>query len=374
MSILQRRKTRVCQAGSLRIGGDYPVIIQSMCSTRTENVEETVAQILKLEKAGCEIIRVAIPNMEAAAKIPEIKEQIHIPLVADIHFDYRLAIEAIKQGADKIRINPGTLGTDFSSASPRVHEILMNAKKTAKGGSEPVAVRLGVNSGSLEQDLWDKHGRPSPEALVESAIRWIAVFEKNKFYNFVISVKSSDVPETIAAYRLLAQKCDYPFHLGITEAGLPPYGSIKSAVGLGTLLNDGIGDTIRVSITADPVEEIKVARMILKSLHLYTKEPEVIACPTCGRIEIDLQKICVDIEDRLQKIGKPIKVSVMGCSVNGPGEARESDWGIMGGRKQGAIFYKGKILKWVPEDKLVDEFMRLVETQSLGIMTSHDSH
>lgn len=325
-----------------------------MCSTRTENVSETVSQILRLEKAGCEMIRVAIPNMEAAANIPEIKKQIHIPLAADIHFDYRLALEAIKKGADKIRINPGNI-----SEIERIHEILMNAKKAG------AALRLGVNSGSLEQDLWDKHGRPGSDALVESALRWIAVFEKNKFYNFTVSVKSSDVPETVAAYRLLSQQCDYPLHLGITEAGLPPYGSVKSAVGIGSLLLDGIGDTIRISLTADPVEEIKIAKMILKSLHLYTKEPEVIACPTCGRIEIDLQKICVEIEDRLQKIGKPIKVSVMGCSVNGPGEARESDWGIMGGRKQGAIFYKGRIIKWAPEDKLVEEFMKLIEAQVL---------
>lgn len=348
--------------GSVGIGSNFPVVIQSMCSTRTEDVTKTIEQILKLEKEGCEMVRIAIPNFDAASKIPEIKRKINIPLVADIHFDYRLALEAIQQGADKVRINPGTLGVgDFDAATPRVHEILMNAKQ------KKAALRLGVNAGSLEQDLLDKYRHPSPEALVESALRWIRFFEKNDFFNFIVSVKSSDTPETVKAYRLLSEECDYPFHLGVTEAGLPPYGSIKSAIGIGSLLLDGIGDTIRVSLTADPVEEIKVAKMILKSLHLYTKEPEVIACPTCGRIEIDLQKICVEIEEKLRKLGKPLKVSVMGCSVNGPGEARESDWGIMGGRKKGAIFHKGKILKWVEEDKLVDEFIRLIEGQTMRL-------
>lgn len=324
-----------------------------MCSTRTEDVAATVAQILALEKAGCEIVRIAVPNFEAAANIPHIKKQIHIPLVADIHFDYRLALESIKQGADKIRINPGNIGGE-----ERMAQILGAAKKCG------VALRLGVNSGSLEQRLWDKYGRPSPEALVESALDWIKIFEKYDFTNFVISLKSSDVPETVRAYQLLASQCDYPFHLGITEAGLPPYGSIKSAIGIGALLLQGIGDTIRVSLSADPVEEIKVCKQILKSLHLYTKEPEVIACPTCGRIEIDLIKAVKEIETRLIALGRPIKVSVMGCVVNGPGEAREADWGIAGGRKQGAIFRRGKILKWVQEDKLVDEFMKMVEAEA----------
>ncbi len=307
------------------------------------------------------MIRVAVPNIEAARKIPEIKKQIHIPLVADIHFDYRLALEAIKQGADKIRINPGNIGHG-KTGEERVHEILMDAKKYG------IAVRLGVNSGSLEQDLWDKHGRPCAEALVESAARWIKFFEQDNFTNFVVSVKSSDVKETVQAYRMLASACAYPLHLGITEAGLPPYGSIKSAVGIGALLLDGIGDTVRVSLTADPLEEMKAAKMILKSLHLYNKEPEVIACPTCGRIEIDLQKICFEVEQKLQTLGKPIKVSIMGCAVNGPGEARESEWGIMGGRKQGAIFYRGKILKWVPEDRLVSEFVQMIEDKEKAVV------
>ncbi|MBI2638572.1 flavodoxin-dependent (E)-4-hydroxy-3-methylbut-2-enyl-diphosphate synthase [Candidatus Peregrinibacteria bacterium] len=347
--IIPRRKTRTVKVGSLSTGGDFPVIIQSMCSTRTEDVDATVAQILGLEKEECEMVRIAVPNFEAAANIPAIKSKIHIPLVADIHFDYRLALESIKQGADKIRINPGNIGGE-----DRMAQILREAKRCG------VAMRLGVNAGSLEQRLWDKYGRPSPEALTESALDWIKIFEKYEFTNFVISLKSSDVPETVRAYQLLALQCDYPFHLGITEAGLPPYGSIKSAVGIGALLLQGIGDTIRVSISADPVEEIKVCKQILKSLHLYTKEPEVISCPTCGRIEIDLIKHVKEIESRLIKIGKPIKVSVMGCVVNGPGEAREADWGIAGGRKQGVIFRKGKVVKWVAEDKLVDEFMKMV--------------
>lgn len=350
MQAISRRKTRTCKVGNLSIGGDFSVAMQSMCSTRTENVRETVEQIQKLEEAGCQLIRIAIPNMECAEKIPDIKLNIHIPIVADIHFDYRLALKAIEMGADKIRINPGNIGDE-----ERVALIIKAAKKAG------IAMRLGVNAGSLEQHLWDKYGRPSPEALIESALDWVKIFEKYDFMNFVIAVKSSDVPETVQAYEMLAEKCDYPFHLGITEAGIPPYGSIKSSIGIGALLLKGIGDTIRVSITDDPVEEIKVCKMILKSLHLYNLEPEVIGCPTCGRIEIDLMKLSREIEAELIRIGKPIKVSLMGCCVNGPGEAREADWGIMGGRKQAAIFRKGKILKWVAEDKVVKEFINMVE-------------
>lgn len=349
MQAILRRKTKVCKVGNFSIGGDFPVVMQSMCSTRTENVRETVEQIQRLEEAGCQMIRIAIPNMETAEKISDIKLNIHIPIVADIHFDYRLALKAIEMGADKIRINPGNIGSE-----DRLEQIISSAKKAN------AAMRLGVNAGSLEQHLWDKYSRPSPEALVESALNWIKIFEKYNFTNFVIAVKSSDVPETVQAYEMLAEKCDYPFHLGITEAGIPPYGSIKSSIGIGALLLKGIGDTIRVSITDDPVEEIKVCKMILKSLHLYNMEPEVISCPTCGRIEVDLMKLSREIEDALIKIGKPIKVSVMGCAVNGPGEAREADWGIMGGRKQAAIFRRGKILKWVAEDKVVKEFIQLV--------------
>ena len=344
------RNTRKIRVGDVFIGGGAPVSIQSMCTTKTENVRATVSQILKLEKVGCEIIRVAVPSMKAAKAIREIKKKIHIPIVADIHFDYRLALEAIKNGADKIRINPGNIGGES-----RVVEILRTVKKAG------IALRLGVNSGSLEQKLWSKYGRPSPEALVESAVNWIKLFEKNKFYNFVISLKSSDVPETVRAYESLAAKCDYPFHLGVTEAGLPPYGAIKSAIGIGALLLKGIGDTIRVSLTADPIEEIKVCKQILKSLHLYNKEPEVISCPTCGRTEINLMKLAREVEKRLMKLGKPLKVAVMGCTVNGPGEAREADYGIAGGKGQGAIFKKGKIIKWVPEGKLVEELMGVIK-------------
>lgn len=347
---LQRRKSSICKIGTVKIGGSQPIAIQSMCSTKTENVKKTVSQILALERAGDQLIRVAVPNFEAADALPKIKSKIHIPLVADIHFDHRLALAALKKGADKIRINPGNIGGE-----DRVGEILALAKKCA------AAVRLGVNSGSLEQKLWSKYGRPSPQALAESALNWIKIFEKHAFTNFAVSIKSSDVPETVAAYRLLAKKCDYPLHLGVTEAGLPPYGIVKSAVGIGSLLLDGIGDTIRVSLTSSPLEEIEVAKQILKSLHLYNAEPEVISCPTCGRTEINLKKLAREIDRRLKKLGKPIKVSVMGCVVNGPGEAREADFGIAGGKKMGAIFKKGKIVKWVPERKLVGEFIDMIK-------------
>jgi len=350
--MIKRRTTRSVKIGDRVCGSEAPVLMQSMCSVRTEDIDAVVQQCRALQEEGCDIVRVAVPNFEAAENLSRIKKQIDMPLVADIHFDYRLALAAIAQGVDKIRINPGNIGGE-----ERVAEVLAAAKRAG------IAVRLGVNSGSLEQRLWKKYGRPSPEALVESALDWIKIFEKNHFENFVVALKSSDVPETVAAYRMIAAECDYPLHLGITEAGLPEYGSIKSAVGLGALLLDGIGDTIRISLTADPVEEIRVAKSILKSLHLYTKEPEVIACPTCGRIEVDLMKLTRELDERLKKFGKPIKVSVMGCAVNGPGEARESDWGIAGGRGKGAIFRKGKVVKWVEEANLVDEFMKMVEAE-----------
>ena len=351
-----RRKTRVCKIGDLKIGGDAPVAIQSMTNTRTQDVKTTVKQILKLGKEGCELIRVAVPDFESAAALREIKRHIHIPLCADIHFDYRLALSAIKFGADKIRINPGNIGGEV-----RVAEILKFAKKAK------IALRLGINSGSLEQDLLEKYGRPSPEALIESALNWAKFFERNNFTNFVVSIKSSDVPEAVKANRLFSAKSDYPLHIGVTEAGLPPYGIIKSAIGIGTLLLDGIGDTIRISLAADPAEEIRAAKNILKSLHLYNKEPEVIACPTCGRTEINLIKLARDVERKLMdlhrkgQLKKPVKVSVMGCIVNGPGEAREADFGIAGGRGKGAIFKKGKIVKWVEEKKFVNEFIKIIQ-------------
>lgn len=354
--VFNRRKTRTISISNLKIGSNYPIAVQSMCCTRTEDVKKTVAQILKLEKEGCEIIRMAVPNAEAAAAISKIKAKIHIPLVADIHFDYRLALESIKNGIDKVRINPGNIGS-----ADHVAQILQAAKKAK------IAIRLGVNSGSLEQSLLEKFGRPSPKALVESALNWTIFFENHGFTNFIVSIKSSDVVETVAANRLFAGKSDYPLHLGITEAGLPPYGIIKSAVGLGSLLLDGIGDTIRVSLAADPIEAVRTAKNILKCLHLYNAEPEVIACPTCGRTEINLIKLAQDVERKLMnlhrrgKLKKPIKVSVMGCVVNGPGEAAEADFGIAGGRGKGAIFKKGKIIKWVEEKKLVDEFIKIIQ-------------
>lgn len=351
-----RKKTMMCRVGNLQIGGGAPVVIQSMANTRTHNIKKTVEQILKLEREGCELIRVAVPNFSAAEALEKIKRQIHIPLCADIHFDYRLALAAIKFGADKIRINPGNIGR-----AERVREILKAAKKAK------IAVRLGVNSGSLEQSLLEKFGRPSPEALAESALNWTKAFEKNNFTNFIVSIKSTDVIEAVAANRLFAEKSNYPIHIGITEAGLPPYGIIKSAVGLGALLLDGIGDTIRVSLAADPVEAVRAAKNILKCLHLYTKEPEVIACPTCGRTEINLIKLAKEVEKKIMDLHKrgqfkkPIKISVLGCVVNGVGEAKEADFGIAGGRGKGAIFKKGKIVKWVEERKLVKELIKCIK-------------
>ncbi|MBI4994554.1 flavodoxin-dependent (E)-4-hydroxy-3-methylbut-2-enyl-diphosphate synthase [Candidatus Peregrinibacteria bacterium] len=350
-----RKPTKICKVGDLQIGGKASIVIQSMTNTRTQNVKATVKQILALEREGCELIRVAVPDFEAAAALRQIKRQIHIPLCADIHFDYRLALEAIKAGVDKVRINPGNIG-----GQERVAEILKAAKAAR------VAVRLGINSGSLEQHLLKKYGRPSPKALVESALNWAKFFEDHGFTNFIVSIKSSDVLEAVEANRLFAKKSDYPLHLGITEAGLPPYGIIKSAVGIGALLLDGIGNTIRLSLAADPIEAVRCAKNILKCLHLYTKEPEVIACPTCGRTEINLIKLAQEVERKLMdlhrrgRLKKPIKVSVMGCVVNGPGEAAEADFGIAGGRGKGAIFRKGKIMKWVEEKKLVDELVKII--------------
>ncbi|MEK9133201.1 MAG: flavodoxin-dependent (E)-4-hydroxy-3-methylbut-2-enyl-diphosphate synthase [Patescibacteria group bacterium] len=347
----RRRKTRQVKVGSLTLGGGAPITIQAMCSKEAKTPKAIISQILQFEKEGCDLVRIAVPNLEIARAIPEIKKKIHIPLVADIHFDFRLAIEAINNGADKIRINPGNIGN-----VERVEQILAAARKYK------TALRLGVNSGSLETDLLEKFGRPSSEALVASALRWVKIFEKNKFKNFVISIKSSGVRETVEAYEMIAKKCNYPLHLGVTEAGIPPYGSLKSAIGIGALLLLGIGDTIRVSLSSDdPVEQVRVAHQILKSVGLYNKEPEIIACPSCGRTEIDVIALAKEIEKRVAKIKKPLKIAVMGCTVNGPGEAREADFGIAGGRGQGAIFKKGKIIKWIPEAELVDEFMKIIE-------------
>lgn len=350
----QRRKSRVVNIGSVAIGGQNPIAIQSMCTTKTHDTRATIKQILALEKAGCEIIRVTVPFPKDAAAIPEIKKHIHIPLVADIHFDYRMAIASLENGADKIRINPGNIGK-----KEWVTEIIHTAKKLNK------SIRIGVNAGSLEKDLWEKYGRPSPEALTESAQRWIQFFEEHDYDDLVIALKSSNVPEMIEAYQLMAAQCNYPLHLGVTEAGTLLTGSVKSAIGIGTLLAQGIGDTLRVSLSEDPLEEIKVAKEILKSLHLYDKERTIIACPTCGRVEVDLIKLAHQVEKKTAHIKKPIKIAVMGCVVNGPGESREADYGIAAGRKCGIIYRHGKIVKTVEEKKLLPELLAIINEDLL---------
>lgn len=340
---MYRENTKVIQIGDRVIGGGNPVLIQSMCNTKTEDVEATVAQILKLEEAGCEIIRVAVPTMEAAAAIREIKKRIHIPLVADIHFDYRLAIAAIESGADKIRINPGNIG-----ARERVQAVVETAK------AYHVPIRVGVNSGSLEKELLEKYGGVTAEAIVESAKKQVAMIEEFGYDNIVVSIKSSDVMMCVKAHELIAKECRYPLHVGITESGTLMSGNIKSSVGLGIILYEGIGDTIRVSLTGDPVEEVKSAKHILKALKLRKGGIEVVSCPTCGRTKIDLIGLANQVETMVAGIDMDIKVAVMGCVVNGPGEAREADIGIAGGIGEGLLIKKGEILRKVPEGELLE--------------------
>ena len=344
--LFERKKTKVLNIGNVKIGGDNPIAIQSMCNTDTRNVQETVNQIKRLEQAGCEIIRVAVPDMVAAEALKEIKKNINIPLVADIHFDYRLALKAIENGVDKLRINPGNIGGEE------------NVKAVAKACKEKgIPIRIGVNSGSLEKDILEKYGRVTPEGLVESALRHIEILERNDFYDIAISIKASDVSFTAKAYSILSEKVDYPLHLGITESGTVFGGTIKSSVGIGFILGLGIGDTIRVSLTGDPIEEVRVAKGILKALNLRKFGIEFVSCPTCGRTEIDLISIANEVEQKCSNIDKNIKVAVMGCVVNGPGEAREADIGIAGGKGVGLIFKKGQVIKKVDENKLVDELI-----------------
>ncbi len=316
-----RRQTRQVKVGNVLVGGDAPISVQSMTNTDTRDVEATVAQILKLEKAGCEVIRVAVPDMEAAQKLSQIKKQIHIPLVADIHFDYRLALEAIKQGVDKLRINPGNIGD-----KTRVEEVVKAAKIAC------IPIRIGVNAGSLEKSLIEKHGGICAEAMVESALGHIEQLEALDFKDVIIALKASDIHLTLKAYKLLADKVDYPFHIGITESGTKFTGTIKSSIGVGALLLSGLGDTLRISLTGDPVEEVKVGKEILSSLGLRQFGIRMISCPTCGRCQVDLDKIATEVENRIAEIDKPLSLAVMGCAVNGPGEAREADIGIASGR------------------------------------------
>ena len=349
-----RDETKVVQIGKRQIGGGNPILIQSMCNTNTEDVKATVEQILALEHAGCDIIRVAVPTMEAAAALTEIKRQIHIPLVADIHFDYRLAIAAIECGADKIRINPGNIGS-----RERIQAVVDKAKEYG------VPIRVGVNSGSLEKPLVEKYDGVTAEGLVESALDKVALIEQMGYDNLVISIKSSDVMMCVKAHELIAKKTHYPLHVGITEAGTVIAGNIKSAVGLGLILSQGIGDTIRVSLTGSPLEEIKSAKLVLKTLGLRRGGVEVVSCPTCGRTQIDLIGLANQVETLVQGYPLDIKVAVMGCVVNGPGEAKEADLGVAGGIGEGLLIRKGEIVKKLPESELLPalkaELDRMVE-------------
>ena len=339
----ERHKTRVVRIGDVAIGGDHPIRIQSMCNTKTEDVEATVAQIRALTAAGCEIVRVAVPTMAAAEALAEIRRQIKIPLVADIHFDYRLALAAMEHGADKIRINPGNIGEDW-----KLREVVNAAKE------RNIPIRVGVNSGSLEKDLLQKYGGVTAEGIVESALEKVRRIEELGYENLVISIKSSDVLMCIRAHELLAAETDYPLHIGITEAGTLLRGTVKSAVGLGVILYEGIGDTIRVSLTGDPLEEIKAAREILKSLGLRKGGVEVVSCPTCGRTEIDLIGLANRVESLVERYSDlDVRVAVMGCVVNGPGEAREADFGVAGGKGAGVLIRKGEVIRTMPESELL---------------------
>lgn len=338
----KREQTKVIQIGDRLIGGGNPILIQSMTNTRTEDVQATVQQIHRLEAAGCEIVRCTVPNKEAAQAIAEIKKQIRIPLVADIHFDYRMAIAAIENGADKIRINPGNIGS-----KENVKAVVDAAKE------RNVPIRVGVNGGSLEREMIEKYGGVTPEGIVESALLKVRMIEAFDYDRIVISIKSSDVLFSIKAHELIAEKTDYPLHVGITESGTLTSGNIKSALGLGVILHEGIGDTIRVSLTGDPVEEVKSAKMILRNMGLRTGGIEVVSCPTCGRTRIDLIGLANKVEEMVQDIPLNIKVAVMGCAVNGPGEAREADIGIAGGDGEGLLIKKGEIVRKVPEEQLL---------------------
>ncbi|MDD5934393.1 MAG: flavodoxin-dependent (E)-4-hydroxy-3-methylbut-2-enyl-diphosphate synthase [Clostridiales bacterium] len=346
-----RDKTKVITIGNKVIGGGNPILIQSMTNTKTEDVKATVAQILELEKAGCDIIRCAVPTMEAAAALREIKKQIHISLVADIHFDYRLAIAAMESGADKIRINPGNIGDD-----ERLKAVVDVAKE------RNIPIRVGVNSGSLEKNIVAKYGHVTAEGIVESALDKVHMIEKLGYDNLVISIKSSDVMMSVKAHELIAKQTNYPLHVGITESGSIVAGNIKSSIGLGLILNQGIGDTIRVSLTDRPIEEVRSAKLILKTLGLRKGGVEVVSCPTCGRTQIDLIGLAQKVEKLVESYDLDIKVAVMGCAVNGPGEAKEADLGVAGGKGVGCIIKKGEIIRTVPEDQLLDEFVKELET------------
>ncbi len=347
---MERKKTKAIKIRKIFIGGDNPIAIQSMTKVPTTDIKAILDQIKALENEGCQIIRLAIPNKEAAEALKEIRKNTDMPLVADIHFDYKLALMAIEAGIDKLRINPGNIGEAW-----KVKEVVKAAKD--KG----IPIRIGVNAGSLEKDILEKYGYPTAEAMVESAIKHISILEDNYFDDIVISLKAADIDRTVKAYRIISEKYNYPLHLGITEAGTLFSGTIKSVIGIGILLYEGIGDTIRISLAADPIEEVKAAKELLKALHLRTVEPTVIVCPSCGRCEIDLQSIAKTIENKVKDLKKPIQIAIMGCVVNGPGEAKEADIGITGGKNVGIIFKKGKLYKKVEEKYLVDALLKEIE-------------
>jgi (E)-4-hydroxy-3-methylbut-2-enyl-diphosphate synthase len=349
-SVIQRKKTRQITLGSVKIGGDASVAVQSMCNTDTRDAEATLAQIRRLEAAGCEIVRLAVPDAEAAQALGKIRKSAAMPLVADIHFDYRLALEAVKQGVDGLRINPGNIG-----GRDKVAEVVRGCKDRS------IPIRIGVNAGSLEKHLLEKYGHPTAEAIVESAFGHIRILEELNYRDIKVSLKASDVMTTVAAYRLFSSKSDYPLHIGISEAGTLFSGTVKSSVGLGILLAEGIGDTMRVSLTADPVEEVRAAYEILKALKVRQRGVNIISCPTCGRTEIDIIGLAQEVERRLSHVKEPLTVAVMGCVVNGPGEAREADVGIAGGKGVGLLFKHGEIISKFDEMELADVLVREVE-------------
>ena len=347
---MERRITRTVKAGNVEIGSSSKITVQSMLNVLAHDIEGNVAQAVELEKAGCEIVRLTVPDIEAVKTLYAVKNAVKIPVVADIHFDYKCALESVAAGVDKIRINPGNIGSD-----DRIKAVADACRQ------KNIPIRIGVNSGSLEKDLLKKYGHVTPEALCESALRHASLLEKFDFNDIVISIKSSDVPTMVAAYRLVAEQCDYPLHLGVTEAGTRHMGMLKSAAGIGALLLDGIGDTIRVSLTADPVSEVAAGFDILKAVGIKKDCPQIVSCPTCGRTKIDLISLAEKVERELANVHKPIKVAVMGCAVNGPGEAKEADIGVAGGDGYGLIFKHGEILKKVPENKIVEELLKEID-------------
>ncbi len=347
---LERRKSRVIYCGGVPIGGDNPIPVQSMTNTDTRDVEKTAAQIKALEEAGCDIVRVAVLDMDAAKAIKDIKEKVNIPIIADIHFDYRLALESVKSGVDGLRINPGNIGDE-----ERVKKVVEACRE------KDIPIRIGVNSGSVRRDIIEKFGGVNEDSLVYSAMEHIKILEKLDYRNIKVSIKTTEVELTVKAYKKIAELTDYPLHLGITEAGTVWAGTIKSAVGIGAMLLDGIGDTLRVSLTGDPVEEVKVGKQILRTLGLLRDKIEIVSCPTCGRTQIDLIELANRAEKVLKDVDKPIKVAIMGCAVNGPGEAREADIGVAGGIGEGLIFKKGKVVKKVKEEDLLDELLKEIE-------------